>query len=214
MSDWIEQQTERRPLASTEHYVLLCLDLANWRTGDVPDLANVAYRRLTTNTADWSLRWATIRTDPTVPVEPRALELGAEMRDVLTRVVEHRNLAALRKRRDASIAAVSVAATRLQVLDDSLQHEHGYAAGTGDGSIALLLAFVLDPKRRFSRQLRRCLLPSCGRFFVVPLGRRGGPVQDYCPGTDHQRQADKLRAPARAKRARSRPSRASARKGK
>ncbi len=185
--------------------MLLCLDLANWREGDVPDVANVAFRRVTSNTADWSLRWAAIRLDPAIPVEPRALELGAEMRDVLARAIRRRDLAALRKRRDAALGAVTVATTRLHIEGDALIHEHGYLAGTGDGPIGMLLAFVLDPNRRFARQLRRCLLDSCGKFFVVPPGRKGGPIQDYCPGTDHQRQADKIRARARAKRSRSDP---------
>jgi hypothetical protein len=91
------------------------------------------------------------------------------------------------------------------MVGDVLEHEHGYVAGTGDGPTGLLLAFALDPKRRFAKELRRCQLESCGRFFLVPQGRRGGPIQDYCPGTDHQRQADKLRAPDRAKAKRNRP---------
>jgi hypothetical protein len=194
-------------LVSDEHYVLLCLDLANWREGDVPDVANVAFHRVTSNTAEWSLRWATIRTDPSIPVEPRALELGAEIRDVLKRLVESRgrDVPSLSKRRDTALPAVTVATTGLYIEGDVLEHEHGYVAGTGDGPIALLLAFALDPKRRFRKELRRCQLASCGRYFVVPQGRKGGRIQDYCPGTDHQRQADKLRAPSRAKRARTQP---------
>lgn len=198
----MEQPISKRPLVSDEHFVLLCLDLANWREGDVPDAANVAFKRVTSDTADWSLRWAAIRLDPTIAVDPRALELGAAMRDVLGRAIRRRDLAVLRKRRDAALEHVQVATMRLHIESDVLTHEHGYVAGTGDGPVGLVLAFVLDPARRFSRELRRCQLDACGRFFLVPTGRKGGPIQDYCPGTDHQRQADRVRARARAKRAR------------
>lgn len=195
-------------LSDDEHYMLLSLDLANWRLGDidkaVPDVANVAWKRLTTDTGVWARRPAAIRIDPTVEVEKGALEHGERVRSALERFLKgsHR---ALRATADAAIDQVRVGETRLRISErGTLEHEHSYVAGIGDGPLGLFLAFLLDPDRRFGRDLRRCRLPDCGRFFFVPLNRKGGRIPAYCPDTDHQRRHDAMNAPKRAKKHRDR----------
>ena len=188
---------------SDEHYMLLSLDLANWKLGeDVPDVANVAWQRLTTDTSSWTLTWAVIRTDPTVPVTPDALEHGKRLRADLDRFLDggDKFLRALRATRDRAIEEVRVERTQMRVSPTGqLEHLHSYVAGPGDGPRGLFLAFLLDPDRRFGADLRRCRLPGCERFFFVPRFRKGGRIPNYCPGTDHQRRHDAIRSPARAK---------------
>jgi hypothetical protein len=194
---------------SDEHYMLLSLDLANWRAGeDVPDVANVAWQRLTTDTSAWTLRWAVIRTDPAIAVTPEALEHGKRLRADLERFLHggEKWLQALRSTRDNALEGVQVVRTQLRVSERGrLEHLHSYAAGTGDGPRGLFLAFLLDPERRFGTDLRRCRLPACGRFFVVPPFRKGGRIPNYCPGTDHQRRHDAMRSPERSRRNRPKP---------
>jgi hypothetical protein len=76
---------------------------------------------------------------------------------------------------------------------------HSYNAGDGDGPLGLTLAFLLDPDRRFARDLRRCRWADCGRFFFAPLGRKGGRLPSFCPDSDHGRQFHANRAAQRRK---------------
>jgi hypothetical protein len=192
---------------SDEHYMLLALDLANWRPGaEVPDGANAAWKRLTTDTSQWTLRWATIRTDPSIKVSEEALEFGRQVRANFERLLagDPKALKAMRATADAALDQVKVR-TQLRMSErGALVHLHSYTAGGGDGPLGLFLSFLLDPDRRFGRDLRRCRLPDCGRFFFVPLGRKGGRIPSYCPDTDHQRRHDAQRAPIRVQRHRNR----------
>ena len=74
-----------RPL-SDEHYMLLVLDLANWRVGEeFPDSANIAWERLTSDTSVWTLEWATIRRDHSIALTDGALDFGRRARSALER---------------------------------------------------------------------------------------------------------------------------------
>src|SRR6266478_8066858 len=145
--------------------MLLSLDLANWRAReDIPDVANVAWNRLTTDTSAWTRRWATIRTDPTIEVAKGALDHGKYVRAALERFLKAggKGDRALRAKADAAIDQIGVR-TELRFSErGTLEHLHSYTAGTGDGPLGLFLAFLLDPDRRFGRDLRRCRLPACG----------------------------------------------------
>ncbi len=186
---------------SDEHYMMLALDLANWRPGgdSVPDVANVAWNRITTDTHQWTMKWATIRTDPSIPVTPAALEFGRKLRTHLQHYLgqDAKRLSAMRAFADSAVDSIQVR-TQLKISErDALVHLHSYTAGDGDGPLGLTLAFLLDPDRRFGEDLRQCRLPECGRFFLVPRGRRGGRIPSFCPDTDHQRRFDAKRAAVR-----------------
>ena len=193
------EQPDIVPL-SDEHYMLLVLDLANFRVGeDLPDHVNVNWSRLTTDTSKWTGRWATIRTDPTIEADPAALRFGARARNYIEKFLTYdpKALKALNATATAAAAQVEIRAQFKRRDDGVTEYLYSYAAGTGDGPMGVFLTFLLDPGRRFGVDLRKCQLETCGRFFFVPLGRKGGRIPSFCPGTDHQRKHDALRAPER-----------------
>ena len=166
---------------SDEHYMLHVLDLANWQTGDVPGHANMVWSRLTSDTSKWTLRWGVFSNDPAIKVTQGAREFGQHARANLERYLaaDPKVLKAMRATADAAVEQVKVR-TQLRVNElGVLVHLHSYTAGDGDGPLGLFLSFLLDPDRRFGRDLRRCR--QCGRFFFVPLGRKGGPIPLFCP---------------------------------
>jgi hypothetical protein len=67
----------------------------------------------------------------------------------------------------------------------------------------VLLLLLAQP---FRWQLCRCKWGDCGRFFlsVQPKGRRGAPIRDYCPGTDHRERAHQAGAVERMRKSRER----------
>ena len=194
------QSDEIRDL-SDENYMMYGLDLVNWRAGDTPDFANYVWRRLTSDTSQWTERHGNFRTDPSIEVDKAALEFAQHTRSHLERYVadEQKARKAIRATADVGVGEVKVR-TQLRVSErGALVHLHSYTAGTGDGPLGLFLSFLLDPDRRFGSDLRRCRLEACGRYFFVPTARKGGRIPSFCPGTDHQRRHDALRAPRRAK---------------
>jgi hypothetical protein len=184
-----------------EHYMLLSLDLANWRVGeDLPDAANRAWERLSTDMSKWVGRWKTVRMDRSIAVLPEAVQHGKRVRSAIEKFGSGRHKPALRATADAAVEDIQVS-TKLRVSErGTLEHIHTYAAGSRDGPLGLFLAFLLDPNRRFGADLRQCRLPTCRRYFFVPLNRKGGRIPAYCPGTDHQRRHDsEANAPKRAR---------------
>lgn len=203
MSEFLETQVlEIRDLGD-EYYMTLAIDLANWRSSDdnFPDAANVAWSRLTSDTSQPTLRWARLRADRSIPVNPRALEFGQQLRLHFQRFLEsdHKAIKAMRAIANTAVEEIRTA-TQLRVSErGALVHMHSYNAGDGDGPLGLTLAFLLDPDRRFARDLRRCRWADCGRFFFAPLGRKGGRLPSFCPDSDHGRQFHANRAAQRRK---------------
>jgi hypothetical protein len=200
------QSDEIRDL-SDENYMMYVLNLANWRAGDVPDFANYSWRRLTSDTSQWTGRHGNFRLDPSVEVAESALQFGGSVRSHLGRYLagDHRALRAMRATADAAVDQIKVR-TQLRVSErGALIHLHSYAAGAGDGPLGLFLSFLLDPDRRFGRDLRRCRLKECERFYFVPPRRKGGRIPSFCPDSDHQRRYDALAARKRAMNKRAKP---------
>jgi hypothetical protein len=182
-------------------YMIASVTIANWRPDD-PSTATEA-----------NLLWESLTTGPvrrppeTVEADRGAFDYGQQVRSVLEQFMtgSQKVRQALREIRDAAIEHVRVASTELVISKrDTLEHLHGYFTGTGDGPLGLFLTYLMDPGRPFGQNLRRCRLASCGRVFFVPPVRRGGPIPAYCPGTDHQRRADAMKAARRSKEYRAR----------
>jgi hypothetical protein len=79
-------------------------------------------------------------------------------------------------------------------------------APTARRALGYVLSLLLDDGRSEGRRLRRCQLESCGRFFLREKPETGQASFRYCPRTDHQKRADRIKNLARvqAKRKRDR----------
>jgi hypothetical protein len=202
-------------------YVQAAIDLVNWQEGDGPGRANDLYGRLCTATAAGGdlfqmlgrgtvARGAdgqplVVRTDgqPAGSDAHTIMDLRARLRDRLEQVRTYtgKKRAALRAIADAAVEAVTIrTVTKLELDHDARAHfirQDFFTPGAGDGAEGLVIAVLLNPDQSVG-ELRVC--PFCGRYFLSVASSDGGPKPAYCPGTDHQKQADRIKARARAKR--------------
>ena len=87
---------------------------------------------------------------------------------------------------------------------------------TARGVVAYALALLLDEDLPHGRDLCRCKLPRCGRFFMAVKSSKGRTRRNYCTD-EHMLEAQKATASKRASESRARRlarERRSARRGK
>jgi hypothetical protein len=216
MSRELEQQgVQLEPVnLGAKDYVQAAIDLANWREGDGPGRANDYYGRLITGTEKGGELFQMVGNAPsfTRPLPDSqssskdgsvVLALRDRLRDRLeqVRTWKGKKRAALFAIADAAVETVTVKTTTKLELESSgaLRYirKDVYFPGGGDGPEGLVIAFLFDPAQPLG-ELRVC--PFCNRFFLSVARVEGGPKPAYCPGTDHQKQADRIAARARAKR--------------
>jgi hypothetical protein len=194
-------------------YVQAAVDLANWRDGDGPGRANDLYGRLVTGTEKGGELFALIGGSPNFSGVPASNSSGGkgqnpvlELRDRLRHRLEQIRTAKGKKRSallataDAAIDTVTVKTNTKLELDSRGRLKYirndVFFAGDADGPEGLVLAFLLDDAQVLG-ELRVC--PFCERYFLSVASTEGGPKPAYCPGTDHQKQADRIAARIRAK---------------
>jgi hypothetical protein len=65
--------------------------------------------------------------------------------------------------------------------DGNAEVSYRLLARDGWAAITFAMTLFFDAKRTFGRDLCRCKLEDCGKFFFVkPLKKRGRPRRDYC----------------------------------
>jgi hypothetical protein len=130
------------------------------------------------------------------------LDYGQRIRAALERFTtgHETDIRELRETAKAGIGQMQVTLTGPRLSEDG-NLEHFLRAFTVpiESLAGVFLTLLLDSEYDFGKNLRRCRLRSCGRFFFVPPKRRGGRIPAYCPNKNCQRRQDTLRARRRAK---------------
>ena len=124
-----------------------------------------------------------------------------ELRDALDKIVKGKvsaSLAALWRRRAAGLLF-------LRVFVPGGEHRYRweqFESWKSEPQPVIANALLLLLEKPFRGQLCRCGLAECGRFFFAARPpdedrdglKRGAPVRNYCPGTDHRDRARKIAA--------------------
>lgn len=192
---------------SARLFLQYSLDLANWRENDGREQLERAYRLVcfgpeseTDSPSQFDLSDFADLPPPAEPNTPLEVDLQKRLKVALDQF-----LASTPDKRKALHASANAAVKSVVVMSKLHVDDYGrlsridtYLPGPF-GAVGLLLAFLLDPRSTMGNALRKCglPLPHCGRYFLAAKNPNGGPRPNYCPGTDHQKIADLLRAPKR-----------------
>jgi hypothetical protein len=187
-------------------FVQYSLDLANWRESDGREQLERAYSLVCfgPESEGDSRSQFDLSDFPELPPAEPGISSAVNLQQRLKVALDEFLASTPGKRRalhaSANAAVKSVIVMSKLHVDDSgrLSRIDRYLPGPV-GAVGLLLAFLLDPRSTMGSALRKCglPLPDCGRYFLAAKNPSGGPRPKYCPGTDHQKMADLLRAPQR-----------------
>ncbi len=113
-----------------------------------------------------------------------------------------------RKLRTRVVLAFDEGGGQHLVFLDALPRAPGGRVGIGDfeptAPVAYALLLFLDAEKPYGRDLCRCKLKECGKFFFAKLPKKGtGRMQrEYCPDSNHRILAHRAAAPERVRKSR------------
>lgn len=70
-----------------------------------------------------------------------------------------------------------------------------------EAALSYTLLLLLDSSKDYGRNLSRCRLPKCRRFFFILRPKTGRARKKYCT-TDHMNEAHKAKGPERVRKSR------------